>query len=132
MGIITAVVYTISAQMHEILVLRELHLRYWHMVQGGLMTAVVAINERAEAYVPQGDTIMPEQVLYEGPWEVDPRHSNLRLRVMLAGESENQLKITGALFSDTKLLCAVAWHLRYDSGVHRWRYMFGEQIYEYR
>lgn len=140
MSIMVAVVYTIGAQLQEVLVLRELQQQHWHAVQGGLMTALADINDRAELYhVQQPKQPMLRQILYEGLWDppsllelrrTGQRHTDLKLRLMIEGEGENQLKLIGILFKSGRHVCAVAWHLRYDAEALKWHYLQGEQIYE--
>lgn len=124
-GVITTVLYAMTAHITTLVALREVQVQYWHLLQGGMMTALAQINDTPLAYQEYGQM----RVLYEGPWAIDPRHDHLRLKLTTYMEPEARV-LKGELFDDTSTYIGILWYLAYDETVTRWYRTRGEIVYK--
>ena len=126
-GIMTAVLYAIVAHISTLVTLREVHMRYWHLLNGGMVIALAHMNETPDLYVKEQQPF----ILYEGPWRIDPRHTMLRLKLLVDRKDVlgPACTVRGELFNDKSMYLIVIWHLVYDEAMFKWVYLWGERIY---
>jgi len=125
-GIVTMVLYAMVAHLSTVANLREVELRYWYLIQGGMRTALAHINDASELYLQE----QGEALLYEGPWQVDPRHTDLTLRLAYQGLGEGKGTIAGELHEKESSLIRLRWHIAYVKKDQKWHFVSGERIYE--
>lgn len=126
-GIMTAVFYAITMHITTLVILREVQVRYWHLLEGGMVTALANINDSVDLYLQSEQSL----ILYEGPWNIDPRHTTLSLKLSLQRENASTLSRTlkGELFVDKQPCIVVIWYLAYEETLRKWQKVRGEIVY---
>lgn len=122
MGIITAVVYTITMQVEQVLVLRELQFRRWHALCGGMLTGVALLNDiiDTEDTTASATPIRHADLLYDGPWAVDPRHEAFHLQLQIEYEDAQWALLRGELSEKGVVFLCIQWKLWYNERVQKW------------
>ncbi len=130
LGIITAVLYALTAHIHTVMTLREQHAQCWQLLQGGMLTAVACINDNAKFYLQNQDAL----ILYEGPWSIDPHHTMMRIHLSIykpLNLPQHEMMLEGKLLQEgNKGLITVLWYLTYNEKDYRWHYRYAERLYQ--
>jgi hypothetical protein len=81
-----------------------------------------------ELYLQEQGTV----TLYDGPWQIDVRKSELTLFLLYKkGSSEGQGIIEGGLNEKKASLIHLFWHITYaKADQKKWHFVSGERIYE--
>jgi|GEM_PF-4497984 len=123
MGIVTGVIYTITMQMEQVLILREVQLRAWHALRGGMLTGLAHLNDQADT---GAQNISQPELLYEGVWRVDPRHEQFFLILRLQHTDSDHAILTGELYEHAQLCAHLEWYLDYDRQAKKWHVVKGK------
>src|SRR5580700_1510237 len=68
MGIMSGILYFISAQVDQVLLLREAQIRVWHATQAGLLTGLAHLNDDPMILRIEEGGSSREVKLYQGQW----------------------------------------------------------------